>query len=56
MHMQPVFGNSRYYRHSDDVAAELFRSGLCLPSGSGMMEEQQTRVIEAFKEALFKTS
>jgi len=52
MHMQPVFGRSRYYRHSTDISAGLFRDGLCLPSGSGMTEEQQTRVIEAFKEAL----
>ena len=54
MHMQPVFENSRYYRHEErrDVSAELFRDGLCLPSGSGMTEEQQTRVVEAVQNAL----
>ena len=54
MHMQPVFERSRYYCHSEDVARGLFRDGLCLPSGSGMTGEQQTRVIEAFKDALLK--
>jgi pyridoxal phosphate-dependent aminotransferase EpsN len=54
MHLQPVFERSRYYPHGDrrDVSAELFRNGLCLPSGSAMTEEQQTCVIEAVKEAL----
>ena len=61
MHMQPVFERSRYYSHHvdspfHDVAAGLFRDGLCLPSGSGMTDEQQTRVIEAVKEALSKKS
>jgi pyridoxal phosphate-dependent aminotransferase EpsN len=54
MHLQPVFARSRYYPHSEgqDVSANLFRCGLCLPSGSNMTEAQQTRVIEAIKEAL----
>jgi pyridoxal phosphate-dependent aminotransferase EpsN len=61
MHLQPVFQNARYYPHEEgsqtqntDVSADLFRRGLCLPSGSGMTEAQQTRVIEAVKEALSK--
>jgi pyridoxal phosphate-dependent aminotransferase EpsN len=54
MHLQPVFENSRCYFHGtgQDVSADLFARGLCLPSGSGMTEEQQTRVIEGVKEAL----
>jgi pyridoxal phosphate-dependent aminotransferase EpsN len=54
MHLQPVFAGARYYPHEEgrDVSAGLFRSGLCLPSGSGMTEEQQGRVIEAVKDAL----
>jgi pyridoxal phosphate-dependent aminotransferase EpsN len=54
MHLQPVFKRSRCYLHEEgrDVGADLFRRGLCLPSGSGMTEEQQSRVIEAVKEAL----
>ncbi|MDR1376710.1 MAG: DegT/DnrJ/EryC1/StrS family aminotransferase [Synergistaceae bacterium] len=54
MHLQPVFGRSRYYPHREgqDVGADLFHRGLCLPSGSNMTDEQQTRVIEGIKEAL----
>ena len=54
MHLQPVFGKSRYYPHEEgrDVGADLFNRGLCLPSGSGMTDAQQTRVIGAVKEAL----
>ena len=54
MHLQPVFENSLYYPHGkkQDVSADLFFHGLCLPSGSGMTEEQQTRVTEGIKEAL----
>jgi len=54
MHMQPVFERSRYYSHCEDISAGLFRDGLCLPSGSGMTYEQQSQVIEAFKEAIIK--
>lgn len=54
MHLQPVFAASSYYPHEEgrDVSGDLFRHGLCLPSGSGMTDEQQTRVIEGVREAL----
>ncbi len=54
MHLQPVFEGARYWPHEEgrDVCAELFARGLCLPSGSGMTEAQQDRVIEALQEAL----
>jgi dTDP-4-amino-4,6-dideoxygalactose transaminase len=45
MHLQPAFSGCRV--RGGDVAAELFRAGLCLPSGSGMTEAQQARVIAA---------
>jgi pyridoxal phosphate-dependent aminotransferase EpsN len=54
MHLQPVFEKARYYPHEEgkDVSADLFARGLCLPSGSGMTDEQQARVIGAVKEAM----
>ena len=54
MHLQPVFEDARYWPHEEgrDVCAELFSRGLCLPSGSGMTEAQQDRVIAAVLEAL----
>ena len=61
MHMQPIYrtnpfvtacGNGRgrtnaYIKESyDDVGADIFRRGLCLPSDNKMTEEQQDRIIE----------
>lgn len=43
MHMQPLFAGSRY--HGNGVDERLFEQGLCLPSGSDMLDEQQDEVI-----------
>ncbi|MDM5234669.1 aminotransferase class I/II-fold pyridoxal phosphate-dependent enzyme [Bacillus cereus] len=49
LHMQPLFKESKYYSHQkdNDVSKRLFEKGICLPSGSNMMEEDQRRVIQA---------
>jgi dTDP-4-amino-4,6-dideoxygalactose transaminase len=47
MHLQPVFQHCRV--RGGSVAAELFANGLCLPSGSGMSDAEQDRVIAAFE-------
>ncbi|MFD3446616.1 DegT/DnrJ/EryC1/StrS family aminotransferase [Microbacteriaceae bacterium 4G12] len=54
LHKQPVFKGTKYYTHSetDNVSERLFSQGLCLPSGSGMSVEEQTRVIDAIKKVL----
>ena len=44
MHMQPAFRGSPVTGGA--VSEELFAKGLCLPSGSALLEEQQDRVIE----------
>jgi len=51
LHLQPLFAGVRYYPHGDrdDVSARLFRTGLCLPSGSAMTPEEQERVIDRLK-------
>jgi Predicted pyridoxal phosphate-dependent enzyme apparently involved in regulation of cell wall biogenesis len=51
LHLQPLFAGARYYPHGDreDVSARLFRTGICLPSGSAMTPEEQERVIERLK-------
>ncbi len=61
MHMQPIYrtnpfitasGNGRGRTNAyisgtfEDVGADIFRRGLCLPSDNKMTEEQQDRVIE----------
>jgi dTDP-4-amino-4,6-dideoxygalactose transaminase len=53
MHLQPLFHGVPFFAHdSGDVAAGLFDSGICLPSGSNLTPEQQRRVIEQLRRAL----
>jgi pyridoxal phosphate-dependent aminotransferase EpsN len=54
LHLQPVFQGVRYYPHSDNqnISEHLFESGICLPSGSNLREEDQMRVINCIKNAL----
>ncbi len=46
MHLQPVYRDCRSV--GGMVAEDLFRRGLCLPSGSVLSHADQDRVIEAF--------
>jgi len=48
MHLQPIFENTPYY--GGTVAEELFNTGLCLPSGSNLTQEDLERVVNAIKE------
>ncbi len=43
MHMQPLFNSCQYV--GGEVAEELFRHGLCLPSGTGMDDLDLERVV-----------
>ncbi|HXA00845.1 MAG TPA: aminotransferase class I/II-fold pyridoxal phosphate-dependent enzyme [Cytophagaceae bacterium] len=47
MHTQPVFKDAPYY--GDHLSEKLFASGLCLPSGSAMTEEQLERVVDVIR-------
>ena len=49
MHLQPVHRSCRVVGGA--VAEDLFRRGLCLPSGSALSQEAQQRVITAFLKA-----
>ena len=42
MHLQPIFANYTYY--GTNVAETLFETGLCLPSGSNLTEEDRNRI------------
>lgn len=48
MHMQPVFADAPYY--GDTTCEALFDRGLCLPSGSGLKEEELRYVADKIKE------
>ncbi len=47
MHCQPVFSHCRV--RGGAVSENLFRRGLCLPSGSSLTEEDRCRVVEVIR-------
>lgn len=47
MHLQPVFRHCRV--RGGGVAQDLFERGLCLPSGSGLTDEDRARVADAIR-------
>jgi pyridoxal phosphate-dependent aminotransferase EpsN len=54
LHLQPLFEGVKHYSHSENfnVSESLFQTGLCLPSGSRMSEEEQHRVIRCIQTTL----
>ena len=52
MHRQPLYQGAE--THGGAVAEDLFARGLCLPSGSGMTDEDRDRVIKTLR-ACFST-
>lgn len=44
MHLQPVFKNALYY--GNNTSEELFKKGLCLPSGSNLTQKDRDRILE----------
>ena len=54
LHLQPIFRDNKCY--GGDLAAQLFKDGLCLPSGSGMSADERQRVIDTFKAAIKETN
>lgn len=48
MHLQPIFKNDAYY--GGNIAENLFKDGLCLPSGSNLVEEDRERI----KKSIYK--
>lgn len=50
MHCQPVYKNNPYY--SNGVSEELFRVGICLPSGPWVSDEHVRYIVDKIKEAI----
>lgn len=50
MHLQPVFEGCPYY--GDGTSERLFDTGLCLPSGSNLTDEDMDRVLEVITNVL----
>lgn len=47
MHIQPIFSEAPYY--GGKVSEQLFDTGLCLPSGSNLTEEDKYRIKKCFE-------
>ena len=54
MHLQPLYRNAECIR--GEVAEDLFRRGICLPSSSSLTKEDQLRVINAVYAAVGVTA
>lgn len=52
MHLQPVFEKCKYY--GTNVSEELFRNGLCLPSGSNLTDDDRERIKISINKLLNK--
>jgi dTDP-4-amino-4,6-dideoxygalactose transaminase len=50
MHLQPIFEQYPYY--GDGVSEQLFRNGLCLPSGSNLTEGDWERIVAVINTVL----
>ncbi len=50
LHMQPIFENAPKY--TDGTSEKLFDRGLCLPSGSNLLEEDLYRITQIIKQTL----
>ncbi len=49
MHMQPIYQNHPFVSCGEDVGADIFRRGLCLPSDNKMIPEEQEKVIQIIR-------
>jgi dTDP-4-amino-4,6-dideoxygalactose transaminase len=47
MHLQPIFSSYPYY--GGTIAEELFETGLCLPSGSNLTNDDRERIAKVIK-------
>ncbi|CAL66951.1 DegT/DnrJ/EryC1/StrS family aminotransferase [Christiangramia forsetii] len=52
MHMQPVFKDKPYY--GTGIAEEMFKNGLCLPSGSNLLNKDRERIAQTILNCLKK--
>ena len=48
MHIQPIFKDCKSY--TNGVSEDLFKRGLCLPSGTNTSKKELERIIKSIKE------
>lgn len=56
MHNQPIFSDADFIscKEGESVGNDIFRRGVCMPSGTGMTEEDLQRVADVFRTAFEK--
>ncbi|MBX0319599.1 DegT/DnrJ/EryC1/StrS family aminotransferase [Shouchella clausii] len=55
LHKQPIFTGCLYFTSDNNSVSEyLFKNGICLPSGSNLTYDQQSKVINSIKEIVSK--
>ncbi len=56
MHNQPIFSDADFVscKEGESVGNDIFRRGVCMPSGTGMTEEELRRVADVFRTAFEK--
>ncbi|EIT86538.1 glutamine--scyllo-inositol transaminase [Fictibacillus macauensis ZFHKF-1] len=56
LHLQPLFASCEFYAHdsSCSVSEQLFKTGICLPSGSSLSECEQSYVIASMEEVFLQ--
>lgn len=54
LHLQPLFKECKYFTHeeSKSISDDLFKHGICLPSGSNLTIEQQDKVIHTVQKLI----
>lgn len=52
MHQQPLYKDVPYYGQAEPVSENLFRAGLCLPSGPRVSEEDVRYICETIHESI----
>ena len=48
MHLQPIFKDCKHY--IDGTSGDLFDCGLCLPSGSNLIQDDLERIVDVIKQ------
>jgi pyridoxal phosphate-dependent aminotransferase EpsN len=55
MHLQPFYKKFEYVRSKEnDFSAELFHTGICLPSGSNLSAGEQSKIINLIQDRITK--
>ena len=52
LHLQPVFKKYKFY--GTNISEKLFNTGLCLPSGSSISDNEKKRISKIIKNAFKK--